>query len=81
MQKKGIRFRSLLEGGNMMTSIETFGDFFEVTFNTILNTTRKAYYKVGAVIGMMHIDMDITSVDELCLLHAWLAIVWSNSAS
>ena len=46
MQKKGVRFRAMLEGGNMM-QIHSFATFFEVTFNTVLNMTRKVHFKVS----------------------------------
>ena len=43
--KKGIHFRSLLEGGHMM-DIGSFGQFFEVTLSTVLNMSRKVHLKV-----------------------------------
>lgn len=51
----------------MMTSIDTFGDFFEVTFNTILNTTRKAYYKSKDIHRTVSIYVDYVDTTDFDL--------------
>jgi hypothetical protein len=46
MQTKGVRFRSLLEGGSMVT-FDGLGDFFGTISAIMLNATRMVYQQVG----------------------------------
>ena len=47
MEKKGVHYRSILEGGSMAGFTGVF-NFFSVMVNTIIGITRKIYYRVGS---------------------------------
>ena len=45
MQKKGICFRSLVEGGTMM-EINSFSNYFNTALQTVLMMTKRVHHKV-----------------------------------
>jgi hypothetical protein len=47
MQRKGIDFRAMLEGGTMV-QIDKFSGFCGTLLNTVFNYTKKSFYKVSA---------------------------------
>ena len=48
MQQKGVRFRALLEGGNMV-NIKSLAHFVCSLSGIIMNTTRKVHAKVSTI--------------------------------
>ena len=50
MERKGVHYRAVLEGGNM-AEFNSALEFFITGFKTVLGITRKIYYRVMSYFG------------------------------